>query len=330
MIPKNIYHIVASCLILFLSPSCKKEKDASKTTCSSTVYGYNTTGSIASSLSPSATVSFGSVDLTTASGPSTGTFANSVYSNQGAFNTDDNCYYVFKYINSGHTNTLTKISTGGAVTTYTAADTARREGLVYNSVTHKFYCLVCTSGAPAQVAEVTMSGSSFSTTVVGTATGIASSISPASSTVDNATGKMYFALMSIAASQYSIESYTPGSATTSVLSTGTNKQVLGLRFNKNDNMLYAIAENFSASSISYGFVKVAPSTGTFSTLATLPFEVNNEFFTAAYDACSDRYIVSTPTGTGWSTRVLKKINPSGSVVGSDVISCLYQGFDIAY
>lgn len=330
MMPQNLCLAAAICIFLTLAPSCKKDKGEEKTTCSSTVYGYNTTGTIASTLSPTATATFGSIDLTSVSGPATGTLSNSVYSNQGAFNTDDNCYYVFKYYNSGFTSTLIKISTSGAATIYTSTDTLRREGLVYNQITNKLYCLLGNDGGPANIAEVTISGSAFTTTAVGTTAGIAASASPASSTVDNSTGKMYFALMKHAPEQYSVESYVPGSGSTTVLTTGADMRIMGLRFNKNDNMLYAISEDYSSGTATDNFVKIAPSSGSMSTLSTLSFEINNELYTAAFDACSNRYVFYTLSGAGWSTRVVKQINTSGTVVQSDIVPCMYQGFDVAY
>lgn len=321
------------CALLIALAACTKDKnkDQNKTTCFATVYGYNTTDSPV--YAPSLTAAFGTVDLATATATSTGTITTSAYSNQGAFNTSDNCYYVFRYKNYTNTDTLYKITSSGAVTICTATSLAYREGLIYNEFTHKLYCLERHSTGPADIVEVTTSGSSFTTTIVGATTNIAACSSPTSATVDNATGKMYFALTKTNPEVYNVETYTPGSTTTTVLASGTDKLFMGLRFNKNDNMLYAIRENYPSSSsapITYDFVKIAPSSGSVSTIAALPFEVNNEFYSAAINSCSDRYILSTLTGGAWLYKVVRQLNMSGVEIQTDSVAGFLQGLDVKY
>ncbi len=66
----------------------------------------------------------------------------------------------------------------------------------------------------------------------------------------------------------------------------------------------------------------------FTTLATLAFNVNNELYSTALDPCSNRYILSTVTGTGWTIKTVKQFNMSGTIVQSDVTAGLFQGLTV--
>jgi hypothetical protein len=313
--------------------SCKKEDNA-RTTCSSTLYGYYKPDTAFTP--PTGPLAWGVIDASTATLTSASGVANSGYSNQGAYNTADNCYYVFKYGSSSRTDTLYKVSAGGVVTTYSGAANQALDGLVFNPTNNKLYCLrrtiTGTTAGPTEIVEITTSGTSFTATTVATTTNQNGSASPATSTVDPATGYVFFALKTHNPETYAVEQYIPGSSTSSVIVAGTDKRVMGLRYNRNNNMLYATTENHPATTgpYTYSFVQISPASSTMTTLATLPFDVNNEFYTCGLDACSDRYVLSTISAWGWGyiTNTLTQIDMSGAVVLHDTTAGLYQGMAI--
>ncbi len=314
--------------------SCKKQEENARTTCSATLYGYYHPDS--AYIPPTSPLAWGVIDASTATLASASGITNSGYSNQGAYNTADNCYYVFKYKSSSQTDTLFKVSAGGVVTTYSCATSQSLDGLVFNPTNNKLYCLRRTiSGTtmgPTEIVEITTSGTSFTATTVATTTNQNRSASPATSTVDPATGYMFFALKTHSPEIYAVEQYIPGSSTTSVIVSGTDKRIMGLRYNRTDNMLYAITETYPASTgpAAYSFVRISPTSSTMTTVATLPFQVNNEFYTCSLDPCTDRYVLSTISAWGLAsfTNTLTQINMAGAVVVQDTTTGLFQGMAI--
>jgi hypothetical protein len=270
-------------------------------------------------------MTFGNINTSSLISSSSGSVTNSLYSNQATFNTSDNCYYVFEYGNTAYTGKLHKITIGGTVTTYTnGGGTQATVGLVYNPVTNKLYCLQRSVSGVGSVAEVTLSGSSYIVTPIASAPGTAGWVVPTTSTVDNGTGDVYFAMSD---ATYTIAKYHPGATSTTVVTSGTGGTYMGLRFNPNDNMLYAIKETPSFT-VADEFVKITPA-GTVSTLATLPFSVNPDFYSTTLDRCSNRYILSTHIGSP-TTNVVVQVNMSGTIVQTDTTAGLYQGLDILY
>jgi hypothetical protein len=323
--------IVLSLASISFFAACKKEPTASKTTCAATLYGYNYLDTIFAA--PSSPVGWGAINETPLATTSVATLPVTAYSNQGAYNASDNSYYVFQFVSSGITNTLIKVGPGGVVTTYTGPGAQHLEGLVHNRVTNKMYCLRYASGGssatPADVVEIATSGTSFSVTPVGTTIKNIRWASPATSSVNNTSGEMYFAFADAPVDIYSIEKYTPGSGTSTVVSSGSGRSVMGVRFNSTDNMLYAITSEYPAGGPAvFKYVRIAPTSGVFTTLATLSFNVNNELYSTALDPCSNRYIVSTVTGTGWTIKTVKQFNMSGTIVQSDVTAGLFQGLTV--
>ncbi len=320
-----------SVAIITLFAACKKEPTASKTTCVATLYGYNYLDT--PFVPTTSVVGWGNINETTLATTSVATLPVTAYSNQGVYNTSDNCYYVFRYGTSGMTNTLLKVAPGGAVSTYAGPGAQNLEGLVHNRVTNKMYCLRYATGSlaatTADVVEIATSGTSFTVTPVATTINNIRWVSPATSTVNNMSGEMYFTLVDAQTGAFSIEKYMPVASTTSVIASGAGKVIMGLRFNSNDNMLYAVTDEYSSGGPSlYKFVRIDPLTGTFTTLATLSFQVNNELYSAALDPCSNRYLLSTATGAGWTTKTVRQFNMSGAIVQSDVTAGLFQGLAV--
>ncbi len=318
--------LVLSAAITSCTKNSEKVTSGDPAPCSAVLYGYSISGA---SIFPDSAATFGTINLSSATSSSLGSFNNTTYSNQGAFNTSENCYYVFKYFNYGATRTLYKITPSGAVTTITAPAIERMEGLVYDSITNSLYCLKCNNGTPAEVVKISITGTTFSYTTVGTTTRIVRSASPATSTINITTGELYFATMNYSPDGYGIEKFNLATGVATLIASGSDKRIMGLRFNKNDNMLYAIVDNITSTPLTFDFVKITTS-GSFSVLSTLPFQVNNEFYSTAFNPCENRYILSTLTDSGWAYRTLHQFNMSGTIVQSDTTSGLYQGMIVTY
>jgi hypothetical protein len=319
-------YISLSCItISLLFASCKRETTIvdPPLPCSATLHGYVFTDSLFNRASASS--SWGAINPATLATTPTTTVMLSGYTNQVAYNTVDSCCYVFQINNSTRTSNLLKITTAGIVSTYTSASPQYLEGLVYNPVTNKLYCLRF-SASLAEVVEITTSGTSFTATPVATTVQNTNTASPVTSTVNNATGDMYFNITSFYPTLYSVEKYVPGSATTTVLAADTGRYMLGLRYNNNNNQLYAISVD-TATGVN-SFTNIDPLAGTVTLLAPLPFGVNYEFCSSVINPCSNRYIVSTFTSALWGPRQVAQLNMSGSVVQSDYTAGFYTGLVI--
>lgn len=318
--------LVLSTAVTSCTKKSEKTTSSDPAPCSAVLYGY----SISSiPVFPDSTAAFGTINPSSTTSTPAGSINNTAYSNQGAFNTSENCYYVFKYFNSGATSTLYKITPSGAVTTITASAMERLEGLVYDRITNSLYCLKCNSSTPAEVVKINISGTTFSYTTVGTTSSIARSVSPTTSTINNTTGELFFSTMNHSPNMYGIEKFNPATGVATLIASGSDKRIMGLRFNKNDNMLYAITENLTSTPYTSDFVKITTS-GSFSVLSSIPFQVNNEFYSTAFNPCDNRYIVSSLTGSGWTICTLHQFNMSGTIVQSDTTTGLFQGMFITY
>jgi len=136
--------------------------------------------------------------------------------------------------------------------------------------------------------------------------------------------------MGSAAGTYGIVKYVPGAGAATTIASGTGRVIVGMNYNINDNMLYAISIDFSGSATAPDeFVRISPSTGTVTTLAALSsHEFNSDFYSTGIDPCSNRYILSTLTGTYWGTKTVKQFNMSGTVVQSDTTPGFLGGLAI--
>jgi len=298
--------------------SCKK--NTNKTTCSATVYGYN--GSWGTS-GGYLNTSLGIINPATATATSICTFSSDVYSNQATYNTSDHCYYMFK--TGGGSQTLYKISLSGAVTSYSNASgtSIRYDGLVYSAAANKLYGIKVVPGSSA-IVEISISGSLFTESIVASTIGTHYWASPATCSINNATGDIFYALRNVTVNSWYIEKYHPGASSATLIDSGTNAGILGLRFNKNDNMLYAMQEGAAPQKM----IKIDPVSGTVTSLATLGFVVNNEFYSSVIDACSNRYIVTSSIDTASGT--FSQLDMSGAVLQHDTVNTIYQGLEVAY
>lgn len=322
------YYFAAFLCICLIQSSCKKPKDThEKKTCSSVLHAY--TSSVTMPTTYRFPCSHGTVDLATGIITSSGSFSNClVFTNKAAFNSSDNCYYAFSseyYYTGGYSCSLDKIDAAGVVVNYSSpVDTFVYSSLIYNEVNKKMYCIK--SGT---IAELTIGTSSFSASTIAApvypfVTGSLSS-STASITIDNSTGDMYFIT---SGPPYHIEKYHPGGSSTTVI--GTCPSLFGvvcMRFNKNDNMLYALQHNMDTAT--HDFIKIDPSTGICTSLAHLGDIINVDFISAALDPCSDRYIISTIDVPGFKP-ILYQLDMTGSIVQRDTTATFYQGLEVSY
>ena len=324
--------IILSLASVSFFTACKKEPTASKTTCAAKLYGYSYPDTVwRPATSP---VGWGDINETTMATTTLATLPllPTANNSQGVFNTGDGCYYLLRYGGGASTDTvkLLKVNPGGGVSIYTCSTPMSLSGLVHNRVTNKMYCLRSypsgTSSTPTDVMEVTISGSTFSCTPLAST----SSWYGGSGTVNNTTGEMYFGCMGAASGTYRIVKYTPGSGTTTLVASGTGRVLVGICYNVNDNMLYAMSIDFSGSAATpHELVRISPSAGTVATLAGLSsYEFNVDAYSTVIDPCSNRYILSTLNGMSWSTRTVKQFNISGTVVQLDTTAGFLAGLAI--
>jgi hypothetical protein len=145
--------------------------------------------------------------------------------------------------------------------------------------------------------------------------------SPPNITVDNATGDIYYATHD--STVYYVEKYHLGAAASVVVAySGSVRYSMEMRFNTNDNMLYAMTDDI----MSFEFIKIDPSSGSITSVTTLPW-VNPDYYSATLDQCSNRYFISAMlTGTGSMNRsLLNQLSMSGVVVQTDTTATFYQG-----
>lgn len=312
--------VVAIGLLFF--ESCKKEKQGETTACKSAIYGYNMPDSASLLNITGGTCAYSLVNSATGVGSSMGSFISWGLPVQGAFNHSDNCYYVFK-ITSTITpgSVLYKISASGTVSTYTKSTAGGCGAIVYNRFNNKLYCAVADS-----LAEIVISGTYFTTN------NLVATVHPMrgyNTTVNNSNGDVYYTTGDTTV--YYIERYQPGGASSSVVASGTGAwSLLGLKFNNNDNMLYAVTDDHPV--VGNHFIKINPSTGVVSSLSHLPGIINVDFYSTCLDPCSNRFLVSTMSysSIGFDTCILNQYNMSGKLVQHDTTTGLFLGLDVDY
>jgi len=141
-------------------------------------------------------------------------------------------------------------------------------------------------------------------------------------TVDASTGDMYYQTYAGTLS-FNIEKYHPGGAVTTI-TTGMPIDLWGMRYNPNDNNLYAVRAGTT-----YEFVKIN-SSGALTVLSTLP-QINFKKFSATFDPCTDHYILSFQQSTGpFLNGHFMQLSTSGAVLQHDSMSTIYQGLDVKY
>jgi len=305
-------------IFIFLLSSCKKSK---RTTCSATLYGFN--GILhpsAGGLYDTSTGNFGVINETTGTASTIATFTSLIFTNQGAYNTSDNCYYTL------NPSSLVKVSTTGTVTTIPYSGTYNGfQGLLYNQFSNKLFAMKLNTGSGTGTAlvEIILSGASFTDASPVSTLGTEQFASPVSTTVDNATGNIYYSLSNISSYTFNIEKYAPGATTPVLVTSISDGDIIGLQFNKTDNMLYAIKEDTTGGQ---QFIRIDPGSGAITAIATVS-GINNEFYSTAIDPCSNQYLVTSMIDTGTST--FGSLTSTGTVTLHDTVAGIIQGMAIA-
>jgi hypothetical protein len=297
---------------------CKKNT-ANKTTCSSTLHGF-----AADSIGMGSIGTCNHITINSATGyaTSSGTFnGNATFDYQAAYNTSDGNYYVFKTQNSlDPSPILYKIDGSGTVTSLTPVSSSYHSSINYSQHDNKLYCF-----KDHAIAEVTISGSTFSATTVCVPLHslVNDPFGAGAMTIDHSTGDIYYRTQT--GSTGYVERYHPGTSSPTVVPTVTDS-LFGLRFNNSDSKLYAIKSN----GVDFRFVKIDPASGALTTFAILNADVNMDFFSAVIDPCSNRYVFSSLINISPLVSVLYQVDMTGTVVQHDTTASFYQGLTVQY
>jgi len=303
--------------LAMVTASCRKHPSGSTFSCPSTLY---------TTMTPSHHCQFGAINDTTAAFSFIDSISGTDFelgvipASTGAYNTSDNCYYMFKD-GGGNPYFMYRMRLNGAFDSFTntKGNVQELESLVYDRAFNKFYCVQFNygPGMPTGIAEVNISGDSFTTT------NMAATIHAVSGclTIDNSTGSIYYTSMDSTPSY--IEKYEPGASAPIVITNfGHVPQPLGLVFNPNDHMLYAIAVTSHTNS---NFIRINPTTGQTSTLAPINFPVNAFLTSATIDPCSNTYIISIEKDTFSLGCNLYQLSTSGELLHSSWTQTFYGG-----
>lgn len=313
-------------IILATSSCTKKDKDPEATPCSAILYAYSAPTWSDTTFSTT-TCSFGVIDTATGAASTIATFDNGTSSRQGAFNTTDNCYYTIK--SGPSTGQIHRVSLTGAQTTYDypAVSTAvRYSAIIFSEPANKLYVF-----APGPYTNRNMWEVGFSGTV--------STVAPVartehnslvnSSTVDNGTGAIY--CLTTTTSMAYVEKRVPGDTLFHAIDSipiVTWNGLVGLQYNSNDNMLYALDATVVAGvTMPSKLYRINPAGG-HTIIATLPFTVDRDHVSAVFDACSNHYVVSALTTSGIPT--MSRFTTSGSLISHHVTPGLLLGLAIQY
>jgi hypothetical protein len=320
--------LTIACATLFALQGCKKETDSDAFTCPTTGVLYGYTGD-SSSAAPYMQCSAGMIDLTTGAIAGTAAISSSTHFNQSAYNVAEDAYFSF---GRGDTdNHLYKVS--GASSTalsYTGTSPEIMDGLVYDRMHDKLLCFA-TSGTTSTLCEIVISGTSYITNSIVTCP---EPMYNDISTADPSTGDIYFQTYDASTTQNKIRKYTYGSTGTPavVYTGGAAIQLWGLRYNPNDNLLYALRPSPGIVN-TFEFVKINPSTGSFAVIANLGMNINPKMLSATIDPCNDRYIFTSQDFTAPSpffSFKMHQLSMTGAVISSMPIPHMYQGLDVRY
>ncbi len=306
-------------LVLSAVFTCCTKPASKKTTCTSTWHAYSAPSWAGAPYTPS---HYGVINASTGSITSFGTFySNPVFTQQGAYNSTDNSYYLLQH------DSLFKIDASGTLTIYAPSDTSHHcASVLYNAFNHLMYCQM-RSGTSATLSQISMAAGFYSATVVATpAHNLSYELyTPSNIAVDNTTGAMYL-LTNVLTTCY-VEKFLPGSTSTSVVASGTlPNPILEMRYNHNDSKLYAISLNADTSTFS--FIKIDPSAGSIAHVANIDSFINVDFYSASFDACSSHYVISTTAGGSISSYRIFELDLTGTIVHTDTIASIYQGLTI--
>ncbi len=315
-------------LSLLLAVSCRK-KSKPAANCTTRLYAYTMPyGKMRDTVGNCA---FGVINTSSAILAQSASFTGSVYGQgSGAFNYGDTSYYVFEMKHGVHsTPVLYKINEAGAVSsfTYSGGDSVNFYSLVYNRSTGRLYAIK-RDAQGMYLARITFSTDSF------VAVNLDSHIVPPTGyifkdpeiAVDNATGDMYYIPFDASASY--IEKYKAASSSISNIAVNTNGcRIVGLCFNRNDQMLYGLLANCHPGV--NNFIKISPASGAITSLSALYVPVDFSFYSACIHPCLNRYIISTANSSVLpDVFFLYQIDMAGKLAENNTVPTYYAGLSV--
>ncbi len=304
--------LLLCCIAMLAMPGCKKS--SSGTTCTQPIYGF--TMPLSAITNTPSDCTFGAIDFKNETISSTATFKNEIYQTQTAYNSRENCYYVFRARTISDTLvTLLRIDANGSVTPYTHECRYHSyQCLLYDAVFDKLYCIQTGSGYNS-LAEISFSDSAFT---IAAATTVPTLFN--STTCNTQNGDVYMA-GSLNSYQYRVYAFHPGTATYSTVGDCTTMPTIGgLCFNPNDNMLYGVYLNTSL----WTFVQINPTSGRIKySSTTVPYTYGS--YSAAIDKCSNNYLLSIVDFTSPAVAYVIGFDMYGKIVQRDATSSFWQG-----
>lgn len=299
------------------------------TVCNATIYGYNAANADTVggpfTRRPYGTINLGSVSINMAD-----SIKLPAYNNQGAYNSNNNCYYTFT--DSFGIAELVKIDASGTVTILPMANAqlSRFEALVYNSYSNKLYALKKGTSFIDTFVQVVEGSSDFTCNNITTIAQGAANM--ASSTVDQSSGTLFLAMNYALPSWNSkLYAYTPGN-TSLDLKASYSDYLLGIRQNKKDKLLYTV----KALSVTGGFYlqRLNP-TGTLNYSDTLIASIDLHNYSTCMDVCDNKYIISTTKLVSpgvWSGNqcAVYQISTSGGSNQYNEVNDIFMGLDVKY
>ena len=321
---------IAIATIMAVLASCTPDV-AEMPTCSSTLHGYSAAYPLPAGIATRDVVpcSYGIINTTTA-GISTvaGFTGTGQYRQNGVYNPDDGCYYVLgntgtPYFTGGTPGyTIFKISSSGAITSYgkVGGDSCGYFSLNYDEVHDKFFA-VRMSSVQNELCELTLSGTTFTSSPVLSAGSIVSALY---FTIDQNTGDKYYTGVNPSTFSTTLYKLPWGGSATLVSTAPANVYVLAINYNTNDDNIYGIRTN---DSVNFKLARIDLSTGTHTELGAVIPGLEGRVYSIALDRCSDKIYIST----GNSVAQLMQFDiATGALLRNDTVSSIYQGLSVQY
>lgn len=325
---------IATALILIVS-SCTKSDSSSTppidptTVCNPVVYGYyaESTDTLGG---PDSVSRFGALDLGSLSLSNVASIKAPARTNQGAYNSSNYTYYVFA--DSMNVTELVSIDASGNVKYLPINDNSatRYESLVYNSHSDKLYAVKKSiSTLVDTLVQINVTSTNFYSTNLATfGQGLTHMTS---ATVDNSTGTVFLAVNYGSPYYYTLYSYAPGTSALVQLNTSGGNNLLGIRFNKNDKLIYATKMLASGA---FNFVRFNTS-GTLTKSDTLIADIDMSRFSMCMDVCDNKYIISTaknvsPGVFSNSQCTIIQVSTTGGTNSSSDANRMLMGLDVKY
>ncbi len=246
------------------------------------------------------------------------------YTTRGSFSDVDRCYYTLQPTFNPDFGRfiLNRIDPSGGVKTFFPADGKAYSSVIFSPANKKLYCVMSGGG----LCELVIGDSSYSAKCIAyTIHPMTNIYNSASITVNPVNGDIYVETRNSDLSELYVEKFHPGASATTIVATLTHP-VLEMRFNTNDNMLYALQYPYP----NINFVRIDPTNGKTDILSPIDEPIMGGFLSATLDPVSNTYIYASsfPRGDGYNAQLLYRRDMSGKVVQVDSTTAFYQGLDI--